>query len=139
MSRPSTLLPSLLPTLLLDTTVLIDALRNRNQRRRLLAGLVASGMALATSTVNIAEVFAGLRPGEEQATRAFLAGLDLVPVSAAIAERAGQLKAAFMRAGQTRSIADMIVGATAIENGFPVATDNRRDFQIPGLALFPLP
>jgi predicted nucleic acid-binding protein len=96
-------------------------------------------MALATSTVNIAEVFAGLRPGEEQATRAFLAGLDLVPVSAAIAERAGQLKAAFIRAGQTRSIADMIVGATAIENGFPVATDNRRDFQIPGLALFPLP
>jgi predicted nucleic acid-binding protein len=135
MSRP----PTLLPTLLLDTTVLVDVLRNRNQRRSLLAGLVASGMALATSTVNIAEVFAGLRPGEEQATRAFLAGLDLVPVSAAIAERAGQLKASFMRAGQTRSITDMIVAATAMENGFPVATDNRRDFQIPGLALFPLP
>jgi len=54
---------------------LIDTLRNRSGRRGLLAGLVASGMALATSTVNIAEVFAGLRPGEEQATRAFLAGL----------------------------------------------------------------
>lgn len=127
------------PALLLDTTALIDALRNRNQRRRLLAGLVASGQALAASTVNVAEVYGGLRPGEEQATRAFLAGLDLFPVSASIAERAGQLKAAFRREGQTLSITDMIVAATALENGFPVATDNRKDFQIPGLALFPLP
>jgi predicted nucleic acid-binding protein len=127
------------PAMFLDTTVLIDTLRNRNQRRRLLAGLVASGHLLATSTVNVAEVFAGLRPGEEQATRAFLAGLDLLPVSAAIAERAGRLKASFGRAGQTRSIVDMMVAATAMENGFPLATDNRRDFQIAGLALFPLP
>jgi predicted nucleic acid-binding protein len=118
---------------------LIDALRNRNQRRRLLAGLVASGHVLATSTVNIAEVFAGLRPGEEQATRAFLACLDLFPVSAAIAESAGQLKAAFRREGHKRSILDMMVAATALENGFPLATDNRKDFQVPGLALFPLP
>lgn len=125
--------------ILLDTTVLIDALRNRNQRRRLLAGLVTSGQALATSTLNVAEVYSGIRPGEEQATRAFLAGLNLFPVSAAIAERAGQLKAAFRHQGQTRSIADMIVAATALENGFPVATDNRKDFQIPGLSLFPLP
>jgi predicted nucleic acid-binding protein len=139
MSQPPAALPTLLPTLLLDTTVLIDTLRNRNQRRNLLAGLLVSGYALATSTMNIAEVFAGLRPGEEQATRQFLAGLDLIPVSAAIAERAGQLKAAFRRAGETRSIADMIVAATAIENGFSVATDNRKDFQIAGLALFPLP
>jgi predicted nucleic acid-binding protein len=33
----------------------------------------------------------------------------------------------------------MIVAATALENAFPVATDNRKDFQIPGLSLIPLP
>ena len=127
------------PQLLLDTTVLIDTLRNRNQRRDLLARLVVSGQALATSTVNIAEVYGGLRPDEEDATRAFLAGLNLFPVSASIAERAGHLKAMLRREGQTRSITDMIVAATALENGFPVATDNRKDFQIAGLELFPLP
>jgi len=125
--------------LLLDTTVLVDALRNRNRRRAMLAGLVASGLELATSTVSIAEVYGGLRPGEEQATRALLAVIDWFPVYASIAERAGQLKAAFRRQGQTRSITDMIVAATALENGFPVATDNLKDFQVPGLALFPLP
>ena len=125
--------------IILDTTVLIDALRNRNQRRALLAGLVVSGQELATSTICVAEVYGGLRPGEELATRAFLSGVDMVPVSPAIAERAGELKAAFRRQGQTRSITDMIVAATALENAFPVATDNRKDFQIPGLTLFPLP
>jgi tRNA(fMet)-specific endonuclease VapC len=126
-------------TVLLDTTVLIDTLRNRNQRRSLLAALVASGHTLATSTVNIAEVYSGMQPGEEPATRTFLAGLDQIPVSAAIAVRAGLLKAAFRRQGQTRSILDMLVAATAMEIGSPVATDNQKDFQISGLSLLQLP
>lgn len=127
------------PPILLDTTVLIDALRNRNQRRRLLAGLTAAGQQLTTSTVNIAEVYGGVRPGEEQDTALLLNQLDWYPVTAEVAERAGRLQADLRRQGQTRSITDMIVAATALENGLAVATDNRRDFQIPGLALFPLP
>jgi predicted nucleic acid-binding protein len=68
-----------------------------------------------------------------------LAALDWFPVTGAVAECAGKLKAALRCEGQTRSIMDMIVAATALENGIPVATDNRKDFQIPGLALFSLP
>ena len=126
-------------TVLLDTTVLIDTLRNRSQRRSMLAALVVSGHTLATSTVNIAEIYSGMPPGEEPATRAFLAGLDQIPVSAAIAVRAGLLKAEFRRQGQTRNILDMLVAARAMEIGAPVATDNQKDFQISGLSLFPLP
>jgi predicted nucleic acid-binding protein len=127
------------PQLILDTTVLIDALRYRNERRSFLATLVASGLELATSTINIAEVYGGIRPGEEQATRAFLALLDWIPVSPAIAERAGTLQAHLRRQGQTRTIADMIVAATALDAGCALATDNRKDFQISGLTLFPMP
>jgi predicted nucleic acid-binding protein len=130
---------SLSTRIVLDTTVLIDALRNRNQRRALLAGWVASGQDLATSTVCIAEVYSGLRPGEEQATQAFLAALDWIPVTGAIAIRAGSMKAALRRQGFTRSITDMIVAATAMENGLAIATDHRKDFQIPGLTLVSLP
>ncbi|MGD0632143.1 MAG: type II toxin-antitoxin system VapC family toxin [Terracidiphilus sp.] len=127
------------PRIVLDTTVLIDALRNRNRRRSFLAGLAASGQELVTSTICVAEVYGGLCPGEEQATQALLAALEWIPVSPAIAERAGKMKADLRRQGQTRSIADMIVAATALESGLSVATDNRKDFQIPGLALLPLP
>ena len=107
------------PTLLLDTSVLIDVLRNRNQWRSLLAGLTAAGHELAASVVNVAEVHGGLRPGEEAATRAFLAQLVLLPVTVSIAEAAGMLQAALRRQGQTRSIADMLVAATALDSGIP--------------------
>ena len=127
------------PQLILDTTVLIDALRYRNERRSFLATLVASGLELATSTINVAEVYGGIRPGEEQAARAFLSLLDWIPVTAAIAERAGALQANLRRQGQTRSIPDMIVAATALDAGCALATDNRKDFQISGLTLFPMP
>ena len=126
-------------TLLLDTSVIIDLLRNRNQRRALLEQLVVSGRVLATSAISIAEVYSGLRPGEEAGTRAQLANLEWLPVSANIAEQAGLMKAAFSRLGRTHSITDMIVAATALENGLDLATDNRKDFAGTGLVLLELP
>jgi hypothetical protein len=121
--------------LLLDTTVLIDALRNRNQRRGWLEKRVVAGSVLAVSVVTIAEVYGGLRPGEEAATRGLLANFEWLPVTAPTAERAGLLKAHLSRQGRTHSIADMLIAATAIEKGCELATDNRKDFQIPGLML----
>ena len=125
--------------LLLDTTLLVDALRNRNQRRRFLAGLLGAGHTLATSAINVAEVYGGLRPGEEQETGSLLAGLQILEVSIAIAVRAGSLQSEYRRRGHTRSLADMLVAATALEHGMQLLTDNARDFRVPGLTLFPLP
>ena len=127
------------PGILLDTTVVIDALRNRNQRRHFIDGLINTSQTFAVSAITIAEVSGGLRPGEEDMTRLLFSGIDSVDVSPKIAEDAGQMKAQFRRQGQTRSITDMIIAATALEHGFSVATDNRKDFQVPGLALYPLP
>ena len=58
--------------LLLDTTVLLDVLRGSPKRRSLLAELVAAGHILSTAAVNIAEVYASMRRGEETRTEAFL-------------------------------------------------------------------
>jgi tRNA(fMet)-specific endonuclease VapC len=126
-------------TILLDSTVLIDVLRNRKQMRAWLLQQANTGRVLATSTICTAEVFGGLRPGEERATRALLTSIDSIDVSPSIAELAGTLKAALRSRGQTRSIMDMIVAATALERDLPLATDNRKDFVFPGLTLFPLP
>lgn len=45
---------------LLDTTVLIDALRARQEALSTLADLVDSGHSLATSAINMGEVYAGI-------------------------------------------------------------------------------
>jgi predicted nucleic acid-binding protein len=125
--------------LLLDTTVLLDVLRSRQNRRSLLAGLVAGGQILATTAVNLGEVYSGMRPGEETRTKAFLSSLDCYPITEAIARRAGSLKSAWTRRGKTLSLADMIVAATSLEHGLLLMTDNRKDFPLPELKFHPLP
>lgn len=125
--------------LLLDTTVLIDTLRARKNRRAFLADLVAAGHTLATAAINIGEVYAGMRPTEELRTEAFLSSLDCYPMSGAVARRAGSLKSVYARQGQTLSLADMIVAATALEHGLTLLTDNRKDFPLPELQFHSLP
>ena len=119
--------------LLLDTTVLLDVLRARLNRRSVLSELVAGGHILATAAINIGEVYSGMRPGEEARTEAFLSSLHCYPITGAVARRAGSLKSAWARKGKTLSLADMIVAATALEHGLSLMTDNHKDFPLPEL------
>lgn len=85
---------------------------------------------LGTAAINIAEVYAGMRAGEEAKTESLLSNLECYPLTAAVARRAGTLKYESARRGQTLSLADMIVAATALENDLVLVTDNRKDFQV---------
>jgi predicted nucleic acid-binding protein len=125
--------------ILLDTSVLIDALRLRRGRRQWLAELVRAGHSLATSALNFAEVFAGMRPEEESRTKDFLDALQCYEITADVAEIAGKLKGQWARKGRTLTLADMMVAATALQQGCPLATDNRKDFPMRELDLYPLP
>src|SRR5260221_11103803 len=101
--------------LLLDTTVLIDVLRNRNGRRELLADIVRTGHTLCTSSMNIAEVYSGLRAGEEVRTEALLDGLEKVEKGLRAARRARKLKMNLSKKGRTRSLGNSIVASIPIE------------------------
>ena len=126
-------------TLLLDTTVLIDVLRARNNRRLLLAELVEAGHTLTTAAINIGEVYSGMKSSETDATEDLLSSLVCYPITATIGRRAGSLKSKWARKGRTLTLADMIVAAVALEHQLTLMTDNRKDFPIPGLNFFPLP
>ena len=125
--------------LLLDTSVLIDALRLRHRRRELLAELVQAGHTLSTTALNIAEVYAGMRPDEAQRTEALLGVLDCHDLTGASGRRAGVLKQQWARKGRTLALADMIVAAIALERGCSLMTDNRKDFPMEELEMFDLP
>lgn len=126
-------------SILLDTTVLIDVLHRRPKQIALLKQLIADGFELATSCVNAGELYAGTRPGEEAATNALVGSLTCYDLTLSIAQRAGEMVATRRKAGKTHSLADMMIAATAMEHGCQLLTDNVRDFQVPGLALFPHP
>lgn len=125
--------------LLLDTSVLIDALRLRKGRRQWLAGLVRAGHTLATSALNLAEVYAGMRAEEESQTKDFLDALHCHDVTGSVAEMAGRLKRQWSEEGRTLTLADTMVAAVALEQGCPLATDNRKDFPMRGLQLYEMP
>jgi predicted nucleic acid-binding protein len=125
--------------LLLDTSILVDVLRLRNQRREFLAELVRGGHTLSTTTLNIAEIYAGMRPPEEARTEALLGGLELYELNASSARLAGRLKNTWARKGRTMTLSDTIVAAIAIERGCALLTDNRKDFPMPEVQLYPLP
>ena len=124
---------------LLDTSVLIDVLRLRNQRRDWLAQLARSGHTLSTTTLNVAELYAGMRPGEETQTEALLAGLESYEVNGADARFAGKLKSSWAKKGRTLTLDDAIIAAITMERGCALITDNRRDFPMAEVQLYPLP
>jgi predicted nucleic acid-binding protein len=125
--------------LLLDTSVLIDALRHRRARRELLADLVRAGHTLATSALNVAEVYAGMRSNEESETETFLRALECYELSWNAGRLAGNLKREWAGKGRTLTLADTIVAAIALEQGCVLMTDNRKDFPMGELRHYPLP
>jgi len=125
--------------LLLDTSVLIDTLRSRNRRRELLAQLVEDGQRLTTTALNIAEIYAGIRSGEETQTSLFLSSLECHALDRETGKQAGLLKSACAKRGKTISLPDAIVAAIAIQRGCTLVTDNCKDFPMPEISLYPLP
>ena len=126
-------------TLLLDSTVIIDHLNGKNGRTEFLAQLHDQGHNLACCSVNITEVYAGLRPAEEEGTGRFLDSLTCLPVTPEIARHAGLLRRDWRAKGYTLSFTDVTIAAVALANQSPLLTDNRKHFPMPELTLFPLP
>jgi predicted nucleic acid-binding protein len=127
-----------LATLLLDTSVILDHLNDRNDRSELLGKLLDAGHSLACCSINITEVYAGLRPGEEAHTKEFLGALEFFPITPAIAERAGLLRRDWKQKGHTLSVTDVTIAAVALGYNLPLLTDNTRHFPMPEINRLPL-
>jgi predicted nucleic acid-binding protein len=90
---------------LLDTSFIIDALNRKRGRNEFLLNLVErEGHVLACCPINVAEVYAGMRPREAEKTTAPLRSLSLFPVIFAAAEFAGRLKRDHVAKGVAPSV-----------------------------------
>ena len=125
--------------LLLDTTVIVDAINGKRQRHLLLDELLAQRNLLACCAVNVTEVYAGMRPHEASLTEAFLRSLKFFEVTWEIARLAGELQNRWRKRGHTLSLPDVTVAAVALTHGLTLLMDNRKNFPMPELALYTLP
>ena len=126
-------------TYLLDTSVIIDAFNNKRGRRELLLGLVRQGHLLACCPINVTEVYAGMRPKEEQATEEFIRSLEYYHLTWPVARLAGLLKRGPSRKGTTVTVADATIAAVALMHELTLMTDNVKDFTMKELTLYSFP
>ncbi len=118
-----------------DTNILIDVITNRKGHAALLRRLLEERHLLATCSVIVSEVYAGMRQAEESKTEALMEGMDFLPITYEIAKHAGTLRREFARKGRTLSLADTTIAAVGLAYNCTVVTENAKDFPIPGLQL----
>jgi len=118
--------------LLLDTTVLIDALRGLPAGERVL-GLRDSMQAPWICAVNIEEVLRGADSDREALVTRFLNGLHLAPLDRSEGELAGRWRRDYARKGITLGQADCLIAAAAVGIGARLATGNPKHFPMPEL------
>ncbi|HKV08019.1 MAG TPA: type II toxin-antitoxin system VapC family toxin [Thermoanaerobaculia bacterium] len=123
---------------LVDTNILSELARKRPD-----PGVLewARGVRrVALSAVTVEEVSFGLawkpNPRIQLWFEEFLdTHCEVLPVSAEIARRSGEIRGQLQARGQTRSSADMIIASTAQEHQLTVVTQNVRDFEGCGVSI----
>jgi len=127
-------------TYLLDTNFLIGLLRGARSYWNFLEQLIQRTLP-AISTISRAEIYAGCHPAEEKETKSLLDSFTAFPVDSRIADHAGQYVYQFARRGVTLHLEDASIGATAVEEGLILVTQNVGHFPMlsldQNLILFP--
>lgn len=122
--------------MLVDTNVVSELMRPRPDARVLAWSRRLDRIAL--SVVTLEELWFGIArrpsPRMERWLSAFLLEhVDVLPVTAEIAQRCGLLRAQLDRGGERRAQADVLIAATALERRLVLATRNVTDFESCGV------
>lgn len=121
---------------LVDTSVLIDVLRDRAGRPTILQRLVQRGSLLCSCDITLAEVFAGMLDKERAATDALVDSLYYVPSEPEVVRTAGLLRRDWRRKGAALTLADAFLAALALRHGLVFLTDNVKHFPMPDLVVW---
>ncbi len=125
---------------LVDTNIIIDALKARRSRLDFLQRL-SSGGPLAYCSIVVAELFAGFSSPSEikRAQSDLLDAIVYVETSEGAAQLAGTFQHQYRKRGVTLATADALIAATAITEGHTLVTDNLKHFPMPELNILKAP
>lgn len=135
--------------LILDSSILITAERQGQNARQMLTAIsgIAGEAEIAISVVTLIELAHGAARADTPARRAqrnqfiqeLLTALPIHPITVPIAIHTGRIDGENQARGVRLPLSDLLIGVTALELGYSVATANLRHFQmIPGLSVLSL-
>jgi predicted nucleic acid-binding protein len=113
--------------LLIDTDVLIDYLLDYPAA---VSYVEARQERLLISVVTVAELYAGIREGEERARlEQFLLAFEIIPLDLRLAVQGGLYRRDYRKSHSVR-LADDLIAATATQRQAPLVTLNRKHFPL---------
>jgi toxin FitB len=123
---------------LVDTNVLSELVRKRPDPGVLTWAQEVRRVAISVASVE--EVYFGLSWKPNPRIQLWFEGFletncEVLPVTARIAKRSGEIRGQLQARGQTRSSMDMIIAATAQEHQLTLVTRNVRDFEDCGIPI----
>ena len=113
--------------ILLDSDVIIANLRNETPVTEFLDRLLEKGTVLYVSPIAYAEVYAGLRPGEDEAGGGFFRAVVCFHIDETVGGKAGEYLRTFSKSSGVK-IADALVAATAYCHQVGLYTLNRKHY-----------
>jgi predicted nucleic acid-binding protein len=123
----------------LDTTIIIDHLRQSNEKTTLLSTIASKYpvSSLAITTITVQELYEGTStriPEKEKDLLAIITPLKILPYTFDVAVLAGTIARDL---SHPIELADAAIAATCIYYDYQLATLNQKDFQgIPQLTLY---
>ena len=110
---------------LLDTDILIEYLRGREQAATFLESLTGD---LLLSVITVAELYSGIRNAlEEKSVERFLHTFEVISIDEVIARRAGLLRREYRQSHGT-GLADALIAVSAENAHATLVTFNERHF-----------
>ncbi len=124
-------------SVLLDTSFIIDFLRGRPEAKSVWDAMGRDGVIFCCCAINVEEGFAGMKPGEEDDTLAFVRALRYYPISRAAARRAGTYRREYRLRGITLHTPDTLIAGVCSIHGLALVTRNldhfpMKDFPVMG-------
>lgn len=115
--------------------MIIEILRGRAGIIGSARALEAAGVPTYCTAINWAEIFAGVRPGEEPLTEAFFAVRGEIALDGRVGRRAG---AYLSRYGRSHGVelADALIAAAAATAGVQLWTLNRKHYPMPDVKFY---
>jgi predicted nucleic acid-binding protein len=113
---------------LIDSDVIIDVLRGRDASLLSQWADLAAGSALLTySPVTAAEIWHGVREGEQAVIGALFEAMTCIPIDEAIGRVAGDYLRRYRRS-HSLALGDALIAATAAIHKMPLWTRNRKHY-----------
>ncbi len=120
---------------ILDSDIIIEVLRGRADVIEAAHALEASGTPTYCTPISVAEVYAGIRPGEEHITRAFFEARGEVVLDADTGRRAGVYLARYVGSHGVE-IADALIAAAATTSDLRLWTLNRKHYPMDDIQFY---